>query len=172
MNARLGNVLYVQGQQITWLLLEGITHVFKSLVSLPGFSRKPRCARTVCSWWLVFTVASLAPDAASDSKTKWLTSGPVTIHLVRADGSSVTPIAPPSPFLNSIGLFKSLVYCHRWKVSTGLLYHKISTLKLVSHLWMVFLEGQHISQMNGKPTTCVVEMVVGEEVWNKSRKAS
>ena len=35
---------------------------------------------------------------------------------------------------------------------------------------MVFLEDQHISQMNGKPITCVVEIVVGEEVWNKSRQ--
>ena len=24
--------------------------------------------------------------------------------------------------------------------------------------------------MNGKPTTCVVEIVVGKEVWNKSRQ--
>ena len=29
-----------------------------------------------------------------------------------------------------------------------------------SSLWMVFLKGQHISQMNGKPT-CIVEIVVG-----------
>ena len=75
----------------------------------------------------------------------------------------------PSAFMTTLAFSWAWSMTIAEKFQQDNLYNNISTLKLPSHLWMGFLEGQHISQMNGKPT-CLVEIVVGEEVWNMSDK--
>ena len=67
----------------------------KTWNNLSTLSRKTCCTFGVCSWWFVCTRVSLASEAISYWATSWLTSGPAIIHLLSAEGSSVTPMAPP-----------------------------------------------------------------------------
>ena len=62
-------------------------------------SRQVLCACGVRSWWTVCSLVSLVCASISYRDTKRLTSGPATIHLRSADGSSVSPLAPPSALI-------------------------------------------------------------------------
>ena len=80
---------------------KGFPISFITLYSFPTFSKNCSCARAVCSWCLTFSFAFLASDTILYSVARRLASGPPTIHLLSADGSSVTPIAPPSPLITA-----------------------------------------------------------------------
>ena len=60
---------------------------------------KVLCACGVCLWWTECSLVSLVCASISYRDTKRLTSGPATIHLRSADGSSVSPMAPPSALI-------------------------------------------------------------------------
>ena len=115
---------------------------------------------------MVFCVASLVWDTASYWATRWLTSGPDSIHLRSADGLSVTVI-----FDHSIGLLVSLVNGHGSVVAAWLVNHKRPVVELLCQSWMFFCQGKHVFQMDRKPP-CDVHIFVCKHVGEELRQYS
>ena len=86
------------------------------------FSRKFAWLAFISSWWRNST---LTESSLSNSSIRRLISGSAIIHLRRADGSSVRPTAPPSPF---IVLLMGLFSCNCRKRAFSLVQAKRSFL--------------------------------------------
>ena len=95
----MGNVVCVQREYVSALFLERSAHICEKLEQII-YSLKENLLQCWCLF--VCTTVSLASEAISYWATIWLTSGPAIIHLLSAEGSSVTPMAPPSALMTAL----------------------------------------------------------------------